>query len=199
MTTIDIILGSSRTNAEGRKLFQYLQKHASDWIDPTKVILHFMDIAAYQLPLFDEDEAPMDNPHRQLTENEQRWIADLQQADGYVLLTPEYNHSLPAALKNGLDYVAYEMQGKPVRILTYAPSARGGQFAFLALLPTLNQLGCFVLPKPTIIGRITQNFTRNGEMPADAPAIARYPDRLQRMVREIAFYGQLFVKNPFEG
>ncbi|USS90402.1 NADPH-dependent FMN reductase [Fructilactobacillus carniphilus] len=199
MTTIDIILGSSRINAEGHKLFHYLENHASDWVNPGQVTLRFMDIATYQLPLFNEDESPMDNPHRQLTENEQRWLDDLKQADGYVILTPEYNHSLPAALKNGLDYVAYEMQGKPVRILTYAPSARGGQFAFLALLPTLNQLGCFVLPKPTIIGRITQNFTVAGEMPIDAPAVARYPERLKRMVREIAFYGQLFVEHPFEG
>ncbi|USS85916.1 NAD(P)H-dependent oxidoreductase [Fructilactobacillus cliffordii] len=199
MTTIDIILGSSRTNAEGHKLFRYLENHAPVWVNSNEVTLRFMDIADYQLPLFNEDDAPMDNSHRQLTENEQRWLTALQQADGYVILTPEYNHSFPAALKNGLDYVAYEMQGKPVRILTYAPSARGGQFAFMALLPTLNQLGCFVLPKPTIIGRITQNFTVAGEMPTDAPAVAHYPERLKQMVREIAFYGQLFAENPFEG
>ncbi|USS93330.1 NAD(P)H-dependent oxidoreductase [Fructilactobacillus ixorae] len=197
MITINVILGSSRANAAGHHLFAYLQTHQPTFTNPADVQLNFMDIANYDLPFFNEPAAPMDNPNRTLTPPEQQWLNDLQAGDGYVILTPEYNHSIPAVLKNGLDYVAFEMQGKPVRVLTYAPSAQGGQFAFLALLPTLNQLGCWVLPKPTIIGRVTQNFTADGEMPVDAPAAGRYPDRLERMLQELAFYAQVLRENRF--
>ena len=58
-------------------------------------------------------------------------IESVQAADGIVVCSPEYNHSIPAVLKNAIDWVsrpAFEsvLKGKPVSIITQAPSPVGG-------------------------------------------------------------------------
>jgi NAD(P)H-dependent FMN reductase len=48
-----------------------------------------------------------------------KWAAKIGEADGYIMLTPEYNHGYTAVLKNALDWVFAEWHGKPVGFVSY--------------------------------------------------------------------------------
>lgn len=197
MTTINVILGSSRKASLGRGLLKNLEKQAVQFEKDNQIKLHFMDLTDYNLPFFYEAVPPMTNKNRSLPANEQKWVDDMKEADGYLFLVPEYNHSAPAVLKNALDFLAFEAKDKPAKIITYANNGRGGQFSFLALLPTLCQLGFITLPKPTVIGNIDKNFQLNGDYQLDAPSKEYYEKKLAKTVSEIAFYSTLLKEHPF--
>lgn len=62
MVKIGIILGSTRTQSNGRALFNYLQRNLDQWQTDEAITTAFLDLAHYQLPFFDEPEPPMANP-----------------------------------------------------------------------------------------------------------------------------------------
>ncbi|WP_413627997.1 NAD(P)H-dependent oxidoreductase [Fructilactobacillus vespulae] len=199
MIKINVILGSSRPASLGRGLFKYLKQRQDQFAAAGKVSINFMDLADYQLPFFYEDVPPMANKgDRHLAANEQQFVTEMGEADGYLIIVPEYNHAIPAVLKNALDFLAFEGRNKPVKVLTYATSSRGGQFAFLALLPVLAQLGMFTLPKPMVVTNINQNFTLEGDLKSDAPSADFYAKRLQQVFSELGFYSDLFKNNPYQ-
>jgi NAD(P)H-dependent FMN reductase len=67
-------------------------------------------------------------------------------ADGYVFLAPEYNFAVPAVLKNALDFLAHEADGKPASIISYSDTAFGGVIAGHQLQLVLSKLGMLVMP-----------------------------------------------------
>ena len=141
MFKIAIILGSTRSQANGRALFNHLKLIIDQLPTHSPIHYQFLDLANYQLPFFDEPEPPMANPHRELPANQQQWLTDMASADGYIILTPEYNHAMPAGLKNAFDFLAFEGARKPAKIISYSDNMRGGQFGAAALVPVLQRLG----------------------------------------------------------
>ncbi|KAF9289209.1 flavoprotein-like protein [Linnemannia elongata] len=95
-----------------------------DLIAPEEVSLEDLDIAEQSLPLFDEpaipSRLPADNPtpHYQ-QEHTRQWSAKVRAYDAFIFVTPQYNWSIPASLKNALDYLFYEWKGKPAAIVSY--------------------------------------------------------------------------------
>ncbi|WP_262339760.1 NADPH-dependent FMN reductase [Lactiplantibacillus plantarum] len=166
---------------------------------PTHSPIHyqFLDLANYQLPFFDEPEPPMANPHRELPANQQQWLTDMASADGYIILTPEYNHAMPAGLKNAFDFLAFEGARKPAKIISYSDNMRGGQFGAAALVPVLQRLGMVVLPKPTPIGNVPQTLQSNGHFIANAPLSKRYDHALHQALSEITYYTTVLTTTPF--
>jgi len=77
MSTIAIILGSTRTQSNGRALFNHLKLTINQLAPNTTTQFNFLDLADYQLPFFDEPLPPMANPDRQLPANQQRWLTDI--------------------------------------------------------------------------------------------------------------------------
>ncbi|AUI77286.1 MULTISPECIES: NADPH-dependent FMN reductase [Lactiplantibacillus] len=197
MVKIGIILGSTRTQSNGRSLFNYLKRNLDQWQTDEAITTAFLDLAHYQLPFFDESEPPMANPHRQLPANQQQWLDDMAAMDGYIILTPEYNHAMPAGLKNALDFLAFEGLRKPVKLISYSDNMRGGQFGAAALVPVLQRLGMVVLPKPTPVGNVPQTLQTDGQVIPDAPLASRYESGLQRAVGEIAYYTTVLTQHPF--
>lgn len=197
MFKIAIILGSTRSQANGRALFNHL-KLIIDQL-PTHSTIHyqFLDLANYQLPLFDEPEPPMANPHRELPANQQQWLTDMASADGYIILTPEYNHAMLAGLKNAFDFLAFEGARKPAKIISYSDNMRGGQFGAAALVPVLQRLGIVVLPKPTPIGNVPQTLQSNGHFIDNAPLSKRYDHTLHQALTEITYYTTVLTTTPF--
>ncbi|BDZ29638.1 NAD(P)H-dependent oxidoreductase [Lactiplantibacillus sp. WILCCON 0030] len=196
MKNISIILGSTRQGALGRYLFNYLQQLVATQ-PKSAVQFTFLDLATYQLPFFSEALPPMANPQRTLPANQQRWVDDMAAADGYVFLTPEYNHAEPAVLKNALDFLGFEMQRKPGKIISYADNMRGGQFGAAALVPILQRLGVLVLPKPTPVGNVQETLQADGQPIPAAPLAPRYHKGLTAALAEISYYTTLLTDHPF--
>jgi NAD(P)H-dependent FMN reductase len=111
---IGIIIGSTRPTRFGEKPAAWIHGIASKRAD---LGFEVLDLRDYPLPLFDEPGSPAWGP----IENKvaKRWAAKLAGLDGFILVTPEYNHGPSAALKNALDYAYKEFVRKPVAFVGY--------------------------------------------------------------------------------
>ncbi|GGS93924.1 FMN reductase [Planobispora rosea] len=129
MLNVAIIIGSVR---EGR-----FGPVVADWfVDQAKasgqVALDVIDLAEVDLPLVMPASVP---PAPQMTELSRR----LHAADAFVFVTPEYNRSFPASVKNVIDWHYTEWQAKPVGLISYG-SMSGGQHAIQALRAVFAEL-----------------------------------------------------------
>jgi NAD(P)H-dependent FMN reductase len=96
-----------------------------------------IDLAEVGLPLLDEPNHPrLQQYSHQHTKD---WSAAVSRADAFVLVTPEYNHSFPASLKNALDHLVRDRADKPAGIVSYG-GVSAGLRAATALKPVLAAL-----------------------------------------------------------
>jgi len=160
---LGIIIGSVRRGRVSDKVAKWVSNAATK---QDNVEVELIDLLDYKLPLFDEPISPQYNPNR-VTEGEaKRWLETLAEQDAYVVVTPEYNRSVPGALKNALDYIAYEISGKPVAIVTHGASNGGQAVAHMrGIIPGL--LGVTI---PTFVGLpwgVASSFDTEGNISAD--------------------------------
>ncbi len=83
-----------------------------------------VDLRDWPLPFFQEKASLSELDHAEHPVA-QAWAAHVAQADGYIIVTPEYNHGYPAVLKNALDYAYDEWAKKPVAFVSYGGLAAG--------------------------------------------------------------------------
>lgn len=107
MLKIAIILGSTRPGRNTEAVAKWVQTLAG-----TRTDAHYelVDLADYHLPPLDEAIPPSMGQYQQ--PHTKTWAAKVAEFDGFVFVTPEYNHSYPAALKNALDAVYAEWNNK---------------------------------------------------------------------------------------
>jgi NAD(P)H-dependent FMN reductase len=103
---IQIILGSTRQGRQGEIVGSWFKKEAEKRTD---LEFEYLDLRDWKLPFFGAADSP-------LVAN---WQARIAEADGYIIITPEYNHSFTAALKNALDYGGKSWRNKPVGFVGY--------------------------------------------------------------------------------
>jgi NAD(P)H-dependent FMN reductase len=121
MPKIQIITGSTRPNRVNRQVAEWVYSIAKQRDD---IDAELVDIADFNLPLFDEPMSPsMAAPTKQHTKD---WAAKVADADGYIFVTPEYNHSVSGALKNAIDFVYGEWNNKAAGFVGYG-SAGGAR------------------------------------------------------------------------
>mgnify|MGYP003382386031 CR=1 FL=1 len=111
---IAIIIGSTRPGRNGLAVAQWVHGLATQ---RTSAEYELVDIADYNLPLFDEAVPPAMGPGTK--EHTKRWAAKIASFDGYVFVTPEYNHGPNAALKNALDFLFKEWCNKSAGFVGY--------------------------------------------------------------------------------
>ncbi|MFD9006858.1 NADPH-dependent FMN reductase [Streptomyces sp. NPDC059582] len=114
MTKIGIILGSTRPGRNGAAVAQWVLEHA---VQRTDAEFELVDLADYKLPLLDEAYPPAMGQYTQ--PHTQTWAAKIASFDGFVIVTPEYNHSVPGALKNAIDFLFAEWNHKAVGFVSY--------------------------------------------------------------------------------
>ncbi len=135
MSKIMIVVGSVRPGRVGLPIAQWVRKaaegHGGFDID-------FVDLAELNLPLMDEPNHPR---LRQYTKQHTLdWSARVAAADGFIFVTPEYNHSFSPALKNAMDFLSFEWWRKPVGFVSYG-GVSGGSRGVTALEPVVVGLG----------------------------------------------------------
>lgn len=113
MTSIGIIAGSSRPGALNPQVVTWV-KEQLDAADIDSTVVNFAD---YDLPVLDE-EIP-GGAHQYANDHTKAWGAALEPFDGYIVVTPEYNHNVPGPLKNAIDFVGSEFAHKPVAFVSY--------------------------------------------------------------------------------
>ena len=137
---VPVLLGSVRSERQGIKAARYIERKLRErGHDPVLV-----DPLEKQLPLLDrmfKEYAPGTAPPV-LQE-----MADLyRRADGFMIVTAEYNQSVPPALKNLLDHFLEEYFWRPSSIVSYSAGRFGGVRAAVALRTILAELGMPSLP-----------------------------------------------------
>ena len=111
---IAVIVGSIRPNRQGDKPAAWIAKLAreSGYFD-----VEVVDLKDYPLPLFDAPASDLWMP----TPNETaaKWQAKLNEFDGYIVVTAEYNRSIPGALKNAIDWAYKPFNKKAIAYVSY--------------------------------------------------------------------------------
>jgi NAD(P)H-dependent FMN reductase len=133
MTKIGIILGSTRPGRNGEAVAKWVLEQAQARGDAD---YELVDLADFDLPHL--DEAIPASQGMYAGAHTQAWAAKVAEFDGYVFVTPEYNHSTSGALKNALDYVYAEWNNKAAGIVSYG--AAGGTRAAEHLRLILGEL-----------------------------------------------------------
>jgi NAD(P)H-dependent FMN reductase len=102
----------------------------ANWVHATAIerkdaVFELVDIASYNLPLYDEPMPPMWG--RYAHEHTKKWSETIASFDAYVFVTPEYNHSTSGALKNALDYLYREWNNKAAGFVSYGAHSGGAR------------------------------------------------------------------------
>lgn len=140
MPKVLIVLGSARQGRVADKVLAEIQKQ----FEGSDVTTAIADLKELNLPFFDDAMIPMMPEFAPSNERVQKWAQLVTDADGVLLVMPEYNHSLSAIMKNALDWLFKEWNEKPVAIVGYGWS--GGSLAQAAAKPVLENLKVQQLP-----------------------------------------------------
>ena len=114
MTHIGIIIGSTRPGRNGEQVARWVLEHAEKRDDAT---FELVDLKDFPLPHLDEPMPPSLGQYQ--NEHTQRWAAKIASFDGFVIVTPEYNHGPSGVLKNALDFLYAEWSNKAVGFVSY--------------------------------------------------------------------------------
>ncbi|MCW2762122.1 MAG: NADPH-dependent reductase [Marmoricola sp.] len=114
MTRIGIILGSTRPGRNGEQVARWVLEQASGRTDATFELIDLLD---YPLPHLDEPFPPSMGQYQNA--HTQEWAAKIASYDGFVIVTPEYNHGTSGVLKNAIDYLFAEWNNKAVGFVAY--------------------------------------------------------------------------------
>jgi NAD(P)H-dependent FMN reductase len=121
MTRIGIILGSTRPNRNGEQVAKWVLDIASRRHDAE---FELIDLRDYPLPHLDEPAPPSLGEYQ--NEHTKQWAEKIASFDGFIIVTPEYNHSTSGVLKNAIDYLYTEWNNKAVGFVSYG-SAGGAR------------------------------------------------------------------------
>lgn len=114
MVRIAVVVGSTRPGRRSKQVAEWVLKRAREHGGAE---FEMLDVADFALPLLDEPLPPSLGKYQQ--GHTKRWAAAVEGFDGFVFVTAEYNHSVPGALKNALDYLYAEWNNKAAGFVSY--------------------------------------------------------------------------------
>lgn len=153
MKKIKIILGSVRTQRAGILVANWVNEEAKRY--QGQLDFEFLDLLDVNLPFMDEPVSPMAS-NDYVHEHTKTWSNTINDGDGFIFITPEYNHGYSPVLKNALDFLYKEWQDKPVALIGYGGS--GARDAIRQLREVLNFIGLKPLDDQIGIGKIWEGL-----------------------------------------
>lgn len=174
-----VILGSVRSDRQGLRAARFLVRsleargHEAPLVDPAELKLPLLDRMYKEYP---KGKAP---------EALERLAALYGRADAFVVVSAEYNHSIPPALSNTLDHFLEEYSWRPSAICCYSAGQYGGVRAAMQLRAMLAELGAPSIPSLLPIPRIGKALSETGE-----PADDWLPKAANRFLDELTWYAE---------
>lgn len=157
---IKIILGSTRQGRKSDAIAVLLQKMAYHL---PEVQIDILDLRDYALPLLYESVSPMSR--KEITDPAiKKWSQVINEADGFIIIVPEYNAGYPGVLKNALDLLYKEWNGKPVAFVGYSGGPSGGSNAIAQLRVVVKELQMKAVTSEILIPKIYNAFDVNGNI-----------------------------------
>lgn len=172
-----VFYGSVRTNRQGIKAAKFIinklkeRQHNAELIDPEY----------YDFPLLEkmyksykDDTAPV----------KMKELADkIKNADAFVIVSGEYNHSIPPALTNLMDHFLEEYFFRPSAIVSYSAGSFGGVRAAMQLRAFLGELGTVSIPSIFPVPKVKNAFDDDGN-----PLDDKYNKRVRKFLDELEWY-----------
>lgn len=131
---IGIIIGSTRPGRNGEQVARWVYEHAKKRTDAQ---FELVDLQTFNLPIYDEPTPPSFGQNYK-HEHTKRWSAKIASFDGYIFVTPEYNHATTGALKNAIDFLYLEWNNKVAGFVGYG--SLGGSRAIENLRTIMSEL-----------------------------------------------------------
>lgn len=184
---LQIIVGSTRNGRNSDPVMR--------WITPVieanpAFEVEVLDLRDWALPFFQETIETVGNLADPSYSEPlvKRWNTKIKEADAYIIVTPEYNHGLPAVLKNAIDSVffSYSFRRKPVACVGYSLGATGGSRAIEHLNQVMLEMEAVPLRTPTLISFVTGAFDAEGK--ASSPGVNVV---LNVMLEDLAWLGKV--------
>ncbi len=183
---ITVIYGSVRSARKGIRAAKYIVQKCEERGNSVTLI----DPAEYELPLIDKmfKEYPSGEAPPPLAELSKI----LSGSDGFIIVSGEYNHTIPPALTNLMDYFQKEYHFKPSAIMSYSAGSFGGIRAAIHLRAFLSELGTPSIPSLFPVPKIQEAFDKEGN-----PADERFDKRTKKFLDEFEWYAEA-LKNRRE-
>jgi NAD(P)H-dependent FMN reductase len=186
LAKIAIIVGSVRQNRQGIKVARWMEEILKE----RGHTIYFIDPLELNLPLLDKMYKEIIDP----PENLKRLRNQIVEADGYMPITPEYNHSTSAAMKNTLDYFLEEYYFKPSAIVSYSVGGFGGVNAVQHLRGIFAELGAPSISSSFSISKVQNVFDDAGKLREQL-----YEKRVIRFIEEFEWYIDAFKNQRAKG
>ena len=119
---IHIILGSTRPNRASENVARWVLEEAKNYPEFEYELIDLRDL---NLPFYDEPQTVKGINGNYAHEGVKKWSEKISEADGFIFITPEYNHGYTAVLKNALDWLYDEWKSKPAVFVSYGGIAAG--------------------------------------------------------------------------
>jgi NAD(P)H-dependent FMN reductase len=180
-----VVLGSIREGRQGEKV-------ANWYLDTVKNVegaeFELLDLKNHSLPLFTDAVSGAYREGKHPNADVQAFLDKIAGARGIVILAAEYNHSVPGALKNALDYTYWEWKGKPVGFVGYGGAA-GGARSVEHLRQIIGELRAYDVRDQVVLPFVWTLFDESGKMmngePYEHTALAMTNDVLE-LARKLA-------------
>lgn len=177
---ITVILGSIRDIRRGGRVAKWLVPQLSKYNDAE---FELLDLKDYPLPFFDENNSPEGLEKKYSNEIARKWSAKIDEADAFIIITPEYNHGTSAVLKNALDWLYYEWRRKPVAFISYSPNAAGGVRAVEQLRQNVIELQMSPLREAIHITYVLDTLDESGKLQQ-----GHFNERLDTLIDELMWW-----------
>jgi NAD(P)H-dependent FMN reductase len=129
-----------------------------------------LDLRDWPLPMFGEHVGSIGDRTDPSYSDERvrRWNRKIAEADAYLIITPEYNHSIPGELKNAIDsvFVSFAFRNKPLAMVGYSGGVGGGIRAIEHLVQVAVEVEAAPLRSTVILPFVDKAFDEDGQ-PAD--------------------------------
>lgn len=186
---IQLIIGSTRKGRVAPAVAEWVKQHAETNNDIT---LEVVDLEEENLPFFNAAVPPAYGADP--SDHAQAWAKKIESADGYIFLTAEYNRSIPASLKNAIDYLVAEWKEKPAAIVSYG-YIDGGKSATKHLQDIFAWLKVAIVDS-TVNIQLTQDlFDESGSFKDIESDFAQYDETLQNALAELVNAEELAPTN----
>lgn len=179
---IAVILGSIREIRRGGRVAKWLMTQLSKF---KHIEFEFLDLRDFPLPFYNESNSPEGLNGKYTNDVAKKWAAKIGEADGFILITPEYNHGPSAVLKNALDWVYYEWNKKPVAFVSYSTNAAGGIRAVQQLRENAIELQMAPIHSAIHITYILDTIDENGTL-----LQGHFNERVASLMNELLWWSE---------
>lgn len=176
MAHITIILGTVRPNRFGGQVADWLKKLTADYKQATFTVV---DLAELNLPFMDEPDIPMYGNYAK--GHTKKWAEIIDKSDGFIVISPEYNHSYSPALKNAFDFLWAEWLYKPLAFVSYGATA-GGARGVEHLRGVAGQLRMYDMGEHVIIPDYFKQLDEKGVFTPDDEQLSSAHSMTERLI-----------------